>query len=137
MQSTQPKLSNQVQAIKHFIEKMDIEMIDAFLENDITYQNFEKSIFISKLQDVFEKFQNLGDTHLIATEGSCNKCDKSRTGYLFVGNISECYMNLIFETSNDTVDNLFECNSFNTHGIEVNMFKRICIRYHEDTDFPF
>lgn len=47
-------------------------MVDAFLDNDKTYQDFEKYLFISKLQKAFETFTDLGDTHLIAVEGSCN-----------------------------------------------------------------
>ena len=41
MTQTETKISNQTQAIQHFIEKMDIEMVDAFLDNDKTYQDFE------------------------------------------------------------------------------------------------
>ena len=44
---TESKRSNQTQAIQHFIEKMDIEIIDAFLDNDKTYQDFEKKLPIS------------------------------------------------------------------------------------------
>ena len=42
MTQTETKISNQIQAIQHFIEKMDIEMVDAFLDNDKTYQDFGK-----------------------------------------------------------------------------------------------
>ena len=41
MTQTENIISNQTQAIQHFIEKMDIEMVDAFLDNDKTYQDFE------------------------------------------------------------------------------------------------
>ncbi len=53
-------------------------MVDAFLDNDKTYQNFKKKMFISKLQQVFTMFADLGDTHLLAIEGSCNTCDKTK-----------------------------------------------------------
>lgn len=39
---TESKISKQTQAIQHFIEKIDIEMVDVFLDNDKTYQDFEK-----------------------------------------------------------------------------------------------
>ena len=39
---TESKISIQTQAIQHFIEKIDIEMVDVFLDNDKTYQDFEK-----------------------------------------------------------------------------------------------
>ena len=38
--------SNQTQAIQHLIEKMDIEMVDAFLHNDKTYQVFENCLVL-------------------------------------------------------------------------------------------
>ena len=65
MQLTKTKISNQAQAIQYFIEKMDIEMVDAFLDNNKTYQDFEKYLFISKLQQAFAMFADLGDTHLL------------------------------------------------------------------------
>ncbi len=55
----QTKISNQTQAIQYFIKKMDIEMVDAFLDNDKTYQDFEKYLFISKLQQGFAMFATL------------------------------------------------------------------------------
>lgn len=89
MNSSKIKLSNQVEAIKYFIQKMDIEMIDAFLDKNKTYQDFEKSIFIDKLQVAFEEFKERGDTFLISIEGRCNGCDISKTGFSFVGNVVE------------------------------------------------
>jgi hypothetical protein len=44
---------------------MDFEMVDAFLDNAKTYQHFEKYLFISKLQQAFATFADLGDTHLM------------------------------------------------------------------------
>lgn len=88
MTQTETKISNQIQAIQYFIEKMDIEMVDAFLDSDKTYQGFEKYLFISKLQLAFATFADLGDTHLFLVEGSFNSCDKTTTGYTFISNIS-------------------------------------------------
>ena len=67
MIQTETKLPTQTQAIQHFIEKMDIETADTFLENDKTYQDFEKYLFISKLQKAFETLAYLGDTYLISS----------------------------------------------------------------------
>jgi len=88
MTQTETKISNQIQAIQHFIEKMDIEMVDAFLYSDKTYQDFEKYLFISKLQLAFATFADLGDTHLFLVEGNFNSCDKTKTGYTFISNIA-------------------------------------------------
>ena len=49
-------IKTQAQVIVHFIEQMDIEMIDAFLSEQNTYQNMSKYLFLSKLQKVFKFF---------------------------------------------------------------------------------
>lgn len=124
---TETKISNQTQAIQHFIEKMDIEMVDAFLENDKTYQDFEKYLFISKLQKTFETFADLGDTHLISVEGSCNSCDKTKTGFTFIGNNSKNYMSIIFDTADNKINDLYECSDFKNKQTNLNLKARVYI----------
>lgn len=109
---TKNKISTQPQAIRHFIEKMDIEMIDAFLDNDKTYQDFKKEVFISRLQQAFEEFKSFGDTHLNSIEGSCNRCDKTKTGFTFIGNNSNNYMDIIFDTTDNKIEDLYQCVEF-------------------------
>lgn len=121
------KISNQAQAIQHFFTKMDIEMVDEFLDNDKTYQNFEKQLFISKLQEAFAKFVEHGDTHLFAVEGSCNSCDKTKTGYIFIGNNSNNYMSIIFDIANNKINDLYECSSFKNKQSNLNLKARIYI----------
>ncbi len=121
------KISNQIQAIQHFIEKLDIEMVDAFLDSNKTYQDFEKYLFISKLQKAFETFTDLGDTHLIAVEGSCNNCDKTKTGYTFIGNNSNNYMSIIFDTADNKINDLYECSDFKYKQNNLNLKERIYI----------
>lgn len=96
---TQKKISNQLEAIQRFIETMDIEMIDAFLDSNLTYQDFKKNIFINKLEKAFKKFASFGDTQLLSYPGRCNVCDKSKIGFTFIGNISQNYMSVIFDNS--------------------------------------
>jgi hypothetical protein len=124
---TETNISNQTQAIKHFIEKMDIEMVDAFLDNDKTYQDFEKYLFISKLQQAFVIFADLGDTHLLAVEGSCNSCDKTKNGYTFIGNNSNNYMSIIFDTADNKINDLYECSDFMNKQTNLNLKERIYI----------
>lgn len=124
---TETKISNQTQAIQHFIEKMDIEMVDAFLNNDKTYQDFEKYLFISKLQQAFSTFADLGDTHLFAVEGCCNSCDKTKTGYTFIGNNTNNYMSIIFDTADNKINDLYECSDFKNKQTNLNLKERIYI----------
>lgn len=127
MTQTETKISNQTQAIQHFIEKMDIEMVDAFLDNDKTYQDFEKYLFISKLQQVFSTFADRGDTHLLTVEGSCNSCDKTKTGFTFIGNNSNNYMSIIFDTADNKINDLYECSDFKNKQTNLNLKERIYI----------
>ena len=127
MTQTETKISNQTQAIQHFIEKMDIEMVDAFLDNDKTYQDFEKYLFISKLQQVFSTFADRGDTHLLTVEGSCNSCDKTKTCFTFIGNNSNNYMSIIFDTTDNKINDLYECSDFKNKQTNLNLKERIYI----------
>lgn len=127
MIQTETKLPTQTQAIQHFIEKMDIEMVDAFLDNDKTYQDFEKYLFISKLQKAIENFANLGDTHLISCDGSCNSCDKTKTSFTFIGNNSKNYMSIVFDTADNKINDLYECSDFKNMQTNLNLKERIYI----------
>ena len=111
-QGSSSKMATQTDAIKHFIEKMDVEMIDALLEDSITYQDMEKYLFISKLQEAFETFAGFGDTHLVSVEGRCNTCDRTKWGFTFYGNISLNYMSIIFDTKEKRIVDLYECVNF-------------------------
>ena len=59
MTQTVSKISNQIQVIQYFIEYMDIEMEDAFLDNDKTYKDLEKDLFIGKLNYHLQQLQTL------------------------------------------------------------------------------
>jgi len=129
------KITNQAEAIRYFIEQMDIEMINAFLDSDKTYQDFEKYMFISKLQKAFDTFTDCGDTYLFSTEGSCNSCYKNKTGFTFIGNNSSNYMSIIFDIKNSRIDDLFECTDFKNKEIQLNLKKRIYIDYYSSLPF--
>lgn len=135
MNHTKIKISNQTQAIQHFIETMDIEMIDAFLDNDKTYQDLKKSIFIDKLQKALKQFSNYGDTRLFAVEGNCNTCDKSKTGFTFIGNTSNNYMSIIFDTAGGKIKDLYECSNFKAKQPSLKLKQRIYID--DELTFPF
>jgi len=101
--------------------------IDAFLDNDKTYQDFKKNIFIGKLKNAFLQFSNFGDTRLFSIEGNCNICDKSKTGFTFIGNNSHNYMSIIFDTVDGKVKDLYECSNFKTQQDNLNLKERVFI----------
>jgi hypothetical protein len=46
---TYKHIKTQSDAVLHFLQRLDIEMIDSVLEPNRTYQDFENHIFVQKL----------------------------------------------------------------------------------------
>ncbi len=127
-------IKDQATAIRHFIEQMDIEMIDAFLDVKNTYQDMEKEKFLSKLERVFQSFRNFGDTFLLPHQGRCNNCYKDKVGYTFVGNFSSNYISIIVDSENGTIKDMFECSSFMNYNQSLKLNKKL---YIDDFLFDF
>ena len=122
-----PPLRTKANAVRYFIQTMDIEMLYFILDDEIAYQDFSKNEFLLKLEHVFEDLKTHGDTFLNAIEGRCGQCSKDKTGFLFVGNNSRRYMNLLFDQSNGEIKDLYECSSFRTSFDYSNFSKRLWI----------
>ena len=105
-------IKNQKEAIIYFITQMDIEMIDAFLDPEKTFQDMEKEKFISSLNLLFQAFKEEGDTFLNSYAGRCNTCYKDKTGFTFVGNKSHNYVSIVFDSKAGIIDDMFECSDF-------------------------
>jgi hypothetical protein len=121
------KSITQVVAIRKFFEKLDIEMIETFLDNDKTYQNFKKPEFIDKLSNVFKKLKDLGDTFLKSMEGECIGCSPGKKGYTFIGDRSGKYLSFIFDIANDTIKDIYECRRFVTKDTKLDYNNRLYI----------
>lgn len=129
-------ITTQEEALIHFIQTMDIEMINAYLDDDLTYQDFEKYVFISKLQIAFDKFRNCGDMKLFTYAGKCNSCNKGCKGFSFVGNISNNYMDVVIESTDGKIKDLYECADFKNDTAVFTKNKRIYINKFElNSDF--
>jgi hypothetical protein len=104
------------------ISKMDMKMIDLILEDERSYQNTSKIIFLEKLNDIFTEFKT-EDTNLLTYDGKCcsNECSNThKKGVLFKGNISEREFNLIIEESEiGTINDIYNCNEFCTTNKDV------------------
>ncbi|MEJ7823722.1 MAG: hypothetical protein WKF85_15475 [Chitinophagaceae bacterium] len=130
-------ITTQEEAILHFIKTMDIEMINNFLDDNLTYQEFEKYMFISKLQNAFEQFRNFGDTKFITHAGECNTCNKGCKGISFIGNTTNNYMDIIVESAEGRIKDLYECADFKNENTTLTKNKRIYINKIELDDFLF
>jgi hypothetical protein len=113
-------------AIRHFITQMDIDMLDALLD-DKYYQVFTKQQYLDKLENAFQQFKDWGDTELIAYEGRCSNCDPTKTGYTFVGNNSNNYITIIFKVREDRVYNFDNCSALNINRPDVVLKEQITI----------
>jgi len=121
------KLKTQAQAVVHFIEQLDIEMVDTLLDDMLEYQDMDKDIFINKLGDAFNEFIESGDTRLNSTKGLCDSviCNYKCKGFSFVGNNSGNYMDLIIEIKDGKVIDMYECTYFKTKVVAGIKNKRV------------
>jgi hypothetical protein len=111
------KIKTQSDAVLHFLQQLDIEMIDSVLEPNRTYQDFEKHIFIQKLGGALDEFIQSGDTCLNRYPGHCNfgECNYKCKGFTFIGNNSGNYFDLIINIEKGVVQDIYECGVFKCH----------------------
>lgn len=138
----QHEIKTQADAVLHFIQKLDIEMLDMVLEPDRIYQKFEKPHFVKLLGDAFNEFIEAGDTYLNRFPGQCNdrECHFKWKGYTFIGNNSGNYFDLIIEIENGVVQDIFECHTFKCYDekflrnnlIQIFKFPKMQIEYYDD-----
>lgn len=107
-------LKTQVDAILYFLQRLDIDMVNDILDNNRTYQDFEKPLFIHKLGNALDKFLAAGDTFLNCYSGFCNSelCNYRCTGFSFIGNKSKNYIDLIIDINEGVVHDIYECSEF-------------------------
>lgn len=99
--------------IMKYISEMDTEMLSMVLIDDITYQEATKEVFLEKLEEIFIEFKEKGETILIPFRGKCGSEDctnRGCTGYSFVGETSKISLDLIFDESEDIVNDIYNCN---------------------------
>jgi len=120
-------IKTQSDAELHFLQQLDIEMIDSILEPNRTYQDFEKDTFIQKLGYALDEFIELGDTYLNRNPGQCNSkiCNFKCKGFTFIGNNSGNYFDLIVEIKDGVVQDIYECNNFKCFDPLVSKNERI------------
>jgi hypothetical protein len=120
-------LSNQSEAVIHFLKVLDIDMISLVLDDNRTYQDFKKHVFIQKLAAALDQFVQSGDTYLNHYNGFCNSelCNYRCKGYSFVGNNSGNYFNLIFSVEDGVVNDIYECTEFKCLDENVKTNERI------------
>jgi len=120
------------QVVLKCIQAMNTDALYFLLDAERTYQDWERNEFILKLERVFKKFEADGDTYLNAVQGACGgSCSRGQNGYLFIGNKSKNYMNLLFVEEELQLTDLYECSLFRTKFENI----ELCKRYYIDNRF--
>lgn len=110
-----PPLHTHLDAVVYFLQRMDTDMLDTLLSDDYTYQEHPKKHFLYELlEPVFEIFRRAGNEWLEAYGGHCNSeaCNFRCAGYQFRGNASLHRMDLIVQSQDGQVTDIFECTHF-------------------------
>ena len=124
---TYKDIKTQSDAVLHFLQRLDIEMIDSVLEPNRTYQDFEKKTFVQKLGYALDEFIQSGDTYLNRFPGQCNSeiCNYKCKGFTFIGNNSGNYFDLIIDIKEGVVQDIYECSLFKCFNQLVSKNNRI------------
>lgn len=126
--------NNQREAFLYYMSKLDAEMVGLVLDDEKTYQDAQKEVFIEKLSNVFQKFSTEGDTELKVLRGECSsdECNKGCPGYAFIGNCSGVHLDLIIEGTSTHIFDICHCSAFKTEIPEANTGKDFSIVIYPD-----
>jgi hypothetical protein len=132
--------TNKKELIIESFQKMDSTMLEILLDDNKTYQDAAKEVFLEKINDAFSKLNKSGDTFLLSYEGFCNseECsNKGCKGYSFIGNKSKKHIDLIFEELDDDINDIYHCSGFKTKdtSVETESLIYIDIKNDEKADF--
>jgi hypothetical protein len=128
-------LQTQTDAVLYFFQRLDIAMLKSVLDDEHTYQDYEKRVFLKKLDNAFDDLLKSGNTFLNRYEGFCNseECNFKCKGYSFVGNVTNDYMDFIFDIRDNRVFDMYECSHFKCNSELILKNKNIAL----DSEMPF
>jgi hypothetical protein len=119
---------------------LDIDNLSLYLNDEYSYQDTTKEIFLKEIESIFEAHKNSGDTELIIYEGKCagKMCENcGKKGYRFVANHSKNYFDLIFETEGDDIKDIYHCEQFKIFDHIENLGTRAKIEINLDDQVTF
>ncbi len=92
------------------IREMNIDLLQVFLDDDKSYMNVPKQLFIEQLSIRFHLLKSKGIDHFSnISKGTCQKCFKGCSGYSFLTNTNDYLDLLIIEKDND-IEDIFQCS---------------------------
>jgi hypothetical protein len=138
--SAYPK--TRLQAIIYYMAQLDADMIEDLLDDYRTYQDFPKYIFLHKLTQAFEQFQELGQRELKVYKGWCRGCSKGCGGYTFLAE-NGMFMDILFKTNGEEIEDIYECNMLMNENGKAQSSKLQMVQidpvfdFSDDEDMPF
>jgi hypothetical protein len=99
-----------INSIWYAIMKMDTNLLNFLLEDDIDYEDIGKQGFIEKLNDRFNDHKTRGDSELFMDFDHCKLCNCNQPVCKFVGNRSGKHFALYFEMENKEIKDIYHCN---------------------------
>lgn len=125
--NTDNKIQSHKEAVIYFISRLDLEMLDAILDEQYNYNDYGKEELLYNLRIVFEQFEEGGDAFLEVHKSSCDCSlkNESHNAVTFIGNSSKRFLDLIVQCEKDKVVDVFECASMKNHDNSIQKGERI------------
>jgi len=118
----------------HFIKafkEMNIQVIDLILEDNNSYLDAPKDLFINTLNDKFEQLKRKGVSQFDKViEGTCEKCFVGCPGYSFMTK-NDDYFDLLIEMEGDKISDITQCTQFKNK-TEVTKEKQVYLYFKKD-----
>ncbi len=119
--NTDNQIQSHKEAVIYFISRLDLEMLDAVLDEQYNYNDYGKEELLYNLRIVFNDFEEGGDAFLEVHKNSCDCSlkNESHNAVTFIGNSSKRFLDLIIQCEKDKVVDVFECTSMKNHDSSV------------------
>ena len=105
--------------IKAF-EDLDIPMLELLLNDNQSYQDVPKLLFIEKYREYFRELTD--DESIVcnfkAFRGKCDGCSKGKIGYSFINSEGTCFGELVFIEEEEDFSDIYFCSEFICHSDE-------------------
>lgn len=114
------------------IQEMNIDSLEVILNDDKSYIDVSKELFLAKLSSKFEKFKTQGITQFTkVSKGTCQKCHKGCSGFTFSTKNND-YLDLIIEEKDNKIIDITQCSAFENKE-EIRKEKNIFLYFKKDT----
>lgn len=126
--------------VVHCIQHMDLDTLDIIIDENKILQGTTKSVFLNKINQVFQEFKNNGDSELTPYKGFCNAygCKRDQgEGYSFEGNVSKKHFAIKLTESEDNKVYIENCFDFEIYDTSIEISEVISYYVYEDEKKDF